>query len=203
MGRRVLGLCALAATMAACTPADQAAVTVDERTGAPVLVLALCPEEGVEAVRLSVAATDEDSLLEEGELLWRVEADAPERVTQVVAGVVPPGFTEEVALADLPPRRPMVMVAEVTGGLAAEHGESLSFRIADLSPGRLMQFDLLTSRDDLLGTAKANCSSNPLAAIGVSPLVQLALLGAFGLVCTTAFVGWLLVMRRHRRSVAP
>ena len=108
VGRRVLGLCALAVSTAACTPADQAALTVDERTGAPVLVIALCPGEVVEAVRLSVASADEDGFFEEGELLWRVEAEAPEHLTEVVAGVVPPGFTEEVALADLQPGRRMV-----------------------------------------------------------------------------------------------
>lgn len=200
MGRRVLALSALAATTTACTPADQAALTVDEPTGRPTLVIALCPDEVVEAVRLSVESTDEYGSPQEGELLWRVEAEAPERVTQIVAGVAPPGFTEEVALADLPPGRRMVMVAEVSGGLAAEHGEASSFRITDLAPGRLTQYDRQVSRDDLVRTAKANCSNTPLGAVGVSPLVAAGLLGALGL-GTAAGAARLLMARRRRRSI--
>ena len=95
----------------------------------------------------------------------------------------------------------MTMVAEVRGGLAAEHGEASPFSIMDLAPGRLTQYDRQLSRDELVGTAKANCSNNPLDALGMSPLVAIGLRGAFGLMGTVSLVGWLLVTRRCRRSI--
>ena len=62
--------------LAGCSPLDQGAVTLDENSRRPMLVLAFCEGEGVEAVRLTEARL-EDGVYEEGRTLWRTETAAP------------------------------------------------------------------------------------------------------------------------------
>lgn len=92
----VVATCAGAVALGACSPADQSAVTLDMATGRPTLILVLCPGEVVSAVELSAAATNADGFAVDGEVLWRATASEPQRVTRIVAGVSPAGFTDAV-----------------------------------------------------------------------------------------------------------
>lgn len=167
--RFALGALAVAAlALAGCSPLNQGAVELDEATGRPALVLALCEDEVVERVELR-----DPTVRGNTRLLWAARADRPRAVERVVVGNVPSGFTEEVPLAeDLPPR--LSLRAEVEGGLASRHGGS--FRLAALDEREV-------SMDQLRDHARANCSNNLLDRLGLPrwlwyfPLGMLVLAG--------------------------
>lgn len=182
----------------ACSPADQSAITLDRRTGMPALVLVLCPGEAVRAVELSVAAVDADGYAVEGEVLWRAEAEQPRRATRIIAGVAPTGFVETVPARDISPHDRLVMTAEVGGGVAGHHG--VGFDPRSLSSEELQKYGNKTSRADLLRAAKANCSGNPLDAIGLSTSAMVVIGFVFAGACLLgALVPWAVIRRSERR----
>lgn len=199
--RRALVVAFAALFFGACSPADQSAVTMDRDSGAPQLVLALCPGETVSAAQVAVAAVDADGYAVDGEVLWRVVAERPLRVQRITAGVTPEGFIEVTSRTDFTSQERLVMTAEVDGGLASSHG--VDFDPDTLEVGELQQYDQRTSRDDLVRAAKANCSDNPLDALALSPSALVVLGSMFIAACVTAgLVPWALMRRSERRREA-
>ncbi len=182
--------------LTACSPAEQAALTLDGASGRPVLVLALCEKETVTSVQLS-EATSEGSVYRVRRELWAIEAAEPSRLSRFVVGEVPPGFTERVALDGALPRE-MVLQASVSGGLAAHHGEH--FELDDLRAGGLMRYGRPTSMDVLEDAVKANCGSF-VEGLGLPSWTMGAAIAA--LVAGALSVTLLLARRRSRRLSAP
>jgi hypothetical protein len=186
----------MALLLAACSPLDQGAVTLDESTQLPKLVMALCDGEGVEAVRLTTVHFD-GNVYEEGRALWRIEATKPVPLESVVAGQVPDGFHEVVAL---PERLPggLLMVAETDGGTAARQGGE--FRMSELKPGVLMQSGERTSAASLRRSARMNCSPGVAQSLGLpSWLDTVALVGiAATLVAGLAYAVMRTLGRRNK-----
>ena len=160
----MLGL--LVALLAGCSPMNQGAVTLDEASQQPMLVLNYCDDEGIQAVRVAEADLD-GQVYEEGRTLWRIEATEPQQVDSVVVGVVPDGFREVVALSgDLPDG--LVMMAENAGdgAVAAEQGSGY-FRLGELRPGVLLQGGNERSLAALQSDRDANCSQSLFGSFGL------------------------------------
>ena len=161
-----------------CSPANQGAVTLDAGTSRPALVLALCDDEFVTAVRLNEATTDSYGNSQEGAELWRIEAVGPQRLTRFVVGVVPPGFVERKTLPpQLPPK--LLLEAEMAGGLGAFHGSF--FEPSDLQAGVLFQEGRRVSEAELRRAARGNCTSNPAVLVGLPTWVGWLLIPVFAL----------------------
>jgi hypothetical protein len=186
----------MALALTACSPAEQAALTLNSATGRPVLVLALCEKETITSVRLS-EATSNGGVYRVGRELWAIDARAPSRLSRFIVGEVPPGFTETVALVGPLPKE-MVLRASVTGGLAAHHGEH--FELEDLRDGTLTRYGRPTSMDTLEDAVRANCGSF-LESFGVPGWTVGVAVGA--LIAGALSVTVLLVRRRSRRLSIP
>lgn len=147
-----------------CSPVNQGAVTRDRATGRPALVLALCDGEAVKAVELEHRDTA-GARIEEDRVLWRIEARQPRRVTRVVVGQVPSGFTEVVPFQVSPLPMNMSLGSEMTGGTAASHGAA--FERDELRDGVLLENSgQVTSEGELERSARINCSDNILLRLG-------------------------------------
>lgn len=149
-----------------CSPLNQGAVTLDETTQLPTLVMTFCDGEGAEAVRLTEARDDGNGWYE-GRTLWRIEASEPRPVETVVAGDVPEGFREVVALPAELPDDDFVMMAENGGhGMAAEQGSG-PFSLSELEPGVLFQDGTERSLAGLRRDAGINCSDSLFGSLGL------------------------------------
>ena len=186
----------MALALTACSPADQAALTLDGASGRPALVLALCEKEAVTSVQLS-EATSKGSLYSVGRELWAIEAAAPSRLSRFVVGEVPPGFTERGALDGALPKE-MVLQASVTGGLAGHHGEH--FALEGLRDGTLMRYGRPISIEALEDAVKANCGGF-LESFGLPGWT--AGVAAGGLIVAMIWVTVPLMRRRSRRLSIP
>jgi hypothetical protein len=153
------------ALLTGCSPLNQGAVTLDEATRLPMLVMTFCDGEGVEAVRLTEARDDGDGWYD-GRTFWRIEASEPRHVETVVAGDVPEGFREVVALPAELPDVDLVMMAENGGGIAAEQGSG-PFSLSELEPGVLFQDGSKRSLDGLHRDADINCSDSLFGSLGL------------------------------------
>jgi hypothetical protein len=183
--------------LAGCLPENQGAVTLDEDTQLPKLVLTFCEGEGIEAVRLTEARL-EDGYYEEGRTLWRIETAAPRPIPTVTAGDVPEGFREVVPLTtDLPDD--VVMTAETGGGVAAEQGGG-AFSVSELEPGVLFQDDARASGSDLRHNARTNCSSSLFGSMGLPPALDWAAAGAVGVAVIIGIVQDLRYRAKRRRG---
>ena len=184
--------------LAGCSPLDQGAVTLDEDSRLPKLVLTFCEGEGVAAVRLTEARL-EDGLYEEGRTLWRIETAAPRSIPTVTAGEVPEGFREVVPLAsDLPDD--LVMTAEIggSGGVAEEQGGG-PFLLSDLVPGVLLQDEERVSASGLRRNARTNCSSSLFGSLGLPTWLDWVVPGAVGAAAITGLVLGLRQRAKDRR----
>ena len=145
---RSLALGLAVVTLTGCLPADQSAVAFDESTERPVLLLALCSDERVEAVRLA-AVEDRGSFYEERETVWRIEARPAQAVTQVVLGEAPEGFEVVTPIAaELPAN--LVFVAELAGGTVSETDTG------PFSVDEALRDDIAAVRDELAQGAAQN-----------------------------------------------
>lgn len=106
----------LALLLGGCSPENQAAGFLDPDSGLPVLRVALCDGEKVDAFGLS-ARGDPDGYPD----LWRVERN-PDAVgvDKAVLGQTPAGYTEVVALDQSYVPRNVDFVAELSGGAASQ-----------------------------------------------------------------------------------
>lgn len=172
-GTWLLVLIALAFSLTGCSPAEQGAVTRDETSGLPALVLALCDGEGITGVRLNEASLD-GAVFTRGRDLWAIEAPTPQRLLQFVVGQVPPGFVERVHLDSSLPGK-MVLTAEADGGLGAAHGGY--FESEKLRNGILLSGGREVSADALERAARRNCSDGFLEAMGLPGWLGWFLLG--------------------------
>lgn len=180
---------AVSFSMTACSPADQGAVTRDETSGLPALVLAFCEGEGITGVRLNEASLD-GAVVTTGRTLWAIEAPSPQPTVRFVAGQVPPGFVERVPLGPSLPGR-MVLTAEAEGGLGATHGGY--FESEDLQDGVLLRGGRKISADDLERAARSNCTDGFLETMGLPGWVGWALLGG---VASATGIGAVALWRR-------
>jgi hypothetical protein len=187
---RLLTLGLTVVTLTACLPAGQSAVTFDVSTERPVLLLALCRDERVEAVRLA-AVEDHGAFYEERETVWRVEAHPPQAVTQVVLGEVPQGFEVVTPIAaELP--ADLVFVAELTGGTVSET-ETGPFTVGEVS-----RDDIKAVRDELRQGAKVNCTSSFAGSLGLPAWLDWVGVAALG---SALLVGvWRAMFRRRSRA---
>lgn len=184
--------------LAGCSPLNQGAVTLDEDSQLPELVLTFCDGEGVEAVRLTEARF-EDGYYEEGRTLWRIETAAPRPIQTVTVGEVPEGFREVVPLStDLPDD--LVMMAENggTGGIAAEQGGG-AFALSELEPGVLHQDGDRRSAAGLRRDARTNCSSSLFGSLGLPTWLDWGAAGGVGAAAVTGLVLGLRQRAKDRR----
>jgi hypothetical protein len=182
--------------LAGCSPLNQGAVTLNEDSRLPRLVLAFCEGEGVEAVRLTEARI-EDGIYDKGRTLWRIETTAPRPIQTVTAGEVPEGYQEVVPLAtDLPDN--LVMMAENggSGGVAAEQGGG-AFLLSELQPGVLLQDGDRVSAADLRRDARTNCSSSLFGSLGLPTWLDRAAAGGVG---AAAITGLALGLRQRAKD---
>lgn len=212
VGRRAArmggALFALMLLLSGCSPANQGAVTLDEESDLPKLVLNFCEGEGVTAVRLTEARFEDEFAYEEGRTLWRIESTAPRPVPSVVAGEVPDGFEQVVPMpAQLP--EALVMTAETKGGWAraAEQGGG-AFLLSELEPGVLLQEGTRRSAEGLRDDTKAVCSSSFFGQLGLPTWLDGVALGFLG-VAVIGVIGllagaWLRYRRnRNTATVSP
>jgi hypothetical protein len=111
-----LALLAVAIThLAGCSPHDQGAETLDDPTGMPAVVVALCDGERVEAVTLAATLPDDGR-----QVLWRAEGRSATGGTfSAAVGATPAGFVETTSLAGDLPESQLVITADTSGGTAA------------------------------------------------------------------------------------
>ena len=182
--------------LAGCSPENQGAVTLDDDSQLPKLVLAFCDGEGVTAVRLTEARLG-DRYYEEGRTLWRIETAAPRPIPTVTAGDVPEGFREVVPLAtDLPDD--LVMTAENGGGVAAEQGGG-PFSLSELDTGVLIQDGARASSSDLRRNARTNCGSSFFGSMGLPTWLDPVAAGAVVAAAIIGIVQDLRYRAKHRR----
>jgi hypothetical protein len=166
---KAAALVVLMLVVTGCSPRNQGEVFRDPDSGQLALFVALCEGEHVDAVELTI-----DGAPEGHGVLWRVErgSDAPS-LDEVAVGVVPPGYHEVVPLEESElPTRSLELTAELSGGGAAEAGES--FRESSLPDDGTLE-DVASLRE----AASDNCSLVPASL--PDPLALLApLLLAFG-----------------------
>ena len=187
---RSLALGLAVVTLTGCLPADQSAVAFDESTERPVLLLALCSDERVEAVRLA-AVEDRGSFYEERETVWRIEADPPQTVTSVVLGEAPEGFEVRTPIAaELPAN--LVFVAELAGGTVSETDTG------PFSVGEVPRDDIATARDELRQGAEVNCTSSFAGSFGLPVWLDWVAVAAL---CSALLIGvWMVMLRRRGKA---
>jgi len=180
----------VALVLPGCSPADQGAFTLDETTGRPVLVVALCDGEHITGARLTVPGPEDDGSTVPP--LWEVSATKPTEVDRIVAGTAPPDFVETVGpLTEVPPGT-LIFDVEVDGGLAGGHGGFVE--PAELEQGRLSRYGRSITLGELQRAARSNCEGDPvLVALG------LAVLATGGFVLLAGTVVGVVAWRRHRR----
>ncbi|HEY7073417.1 MAG TPA: hypothetical protein VH479_25045, partial [Acidimicrobiales bacterium] len=97
---------------------------------------------------------------DEGRVIWEVTALQPAALDRIVAGQVPPGFTETVGpLADVPTAQ-VVFTASTEGeGPKSVHGGYVEPQ--RLEPGTLTRHGRASSLADIRRDARINCSRFP------------------------------------------
>lgn len=171
--------------LAGCSPLPQSAVTLDEATGLPALVVVLCDDDGIEAVRLSADET--------GTVFWEIEADEPQRPGRpIVVGETPPGFSATN------PHRSGIPVGGMRLTADGVHGGVVHFDRDELEAGVLVSNGGEISRAGLGRNARMNCSSSFFGRFGLpSWLDGVALVGGAG----AAVAGLGLVLRQRVRRL--
>jgi len=128
---RVVLLAVALTQFSGCSPFDQGAVTLDETTGMPTIVVALCDGERVESITLAQILPDDGR-----EALWRVKGrSATGGTIAATVGAPPPGFVETMPLTGGLPESQLVITADTSGGKAAN--SEMVFTLDDLEPGVL------------------------------------------------------------------
>jgi hypothetical protein len=128
---RVVLLAVALTQLSGCGPFDQGAVTLDETTGMPTIVVALCDGERVESVTLAQMLPDDGR-----EALWRVEGRSATGGTfSATVGAPPAGFVETMPLTGELHESQLVITADTSGGKAA-NSENV-FTVDELEPGVL------------------------------------------------------------------
>lgn len=198
--RRAVSLVGLVVVLCGCGPLDQSATMLDERTNMPSLVLALCADERVEAVRLTAVELTDYSY-EEGETLWLIEADEPQALERFVIGEVPVGFDETIPLSDNLPDD-LALFAETDGGSARMHGGP--FTTSELRPGVLMRGDFEATQSDLEHDADVNCTSSFFGSFGLPKWLDKVAVVALGIAGAAGVVMAIRSARRtKRRQLTP
>jgi hypothetical protein len=181
--------------LSGCSPANQGAVTLDEASGRPALVVALCENERISAVTLSGS----DEYGDPTDQRWKIEADEPRPLTRFVVGEVPAGFTVVDPLDEGELRGEMVLEARIDESMALDHGGSFEFD--ELRSGVLTDGGSTSTQHELDQAAEANCSNNWLAGVDLPRGPLLALAGALLAFVAGGFVLLMFQLRRPRPVV--
>jgi ankyrin repeat protein len=173
----IVGLLLTVVVLTGCSPNNQAKVVSDPSSGEPMLLVALCDGEQIQAAQLAIP----NAPVGYG-VFWRIERQDPETpLDQVVLGQVPTGFAETIAFdsafdSSLTQSRELEFTAELRGGAAMEAGTRFRWNA------------LREPTDDDLSTLRAaaehNCGQIPYS---LPPVINaLAPVALLGLVAATA-----------------
>lgn len=157
LARSVIAAIGLLVVAVACSPVEQAAVTLDSRTGNPALVLSLCAGEGVSSVELQ----ELDNEGEPRKLLWRVESASAITVERVVVGQALDSFSTEIALEQtLEANQSLRLTAALEGGMAAT--ANATFAVGELKAGQLLRHGVPITSAELDSVSSSNCDTEAL-----------------------------------------